>query len=254
VNSKARTINSVSISGKNVLLTLSSPVSSGDAVTVSYTKPATNPVQTASGGQAASIIAQNVTNNVKATPPPIVNQVPTVTISNPSKGNTYIHPTDIEIVVIATDPDGTISKVELFNGTVKLAELSTAPYSFTWKGVSEGTYQLKAVATDNLNAPSNASLVEFTVEEGAKYDVDSDIINLYPNPNSGNFNIEFLDPAKTGKSEIIISDLGGKQIYHETISTEEITRQFNLQNIRSGIYIMTVINQEILVTKKIIIR
>ena len=113
VNSKARTINSVSISGKNVLLTLSSPVSSGDAVTVSYTKPATNPVQTASGGQAASISAQNVTNNVKVTPPPVVNQPPTVTISNPSKGNTYINPTDIEIEVIASDPDGTISKVEL---------------------------------------------------------------------------------------------------------------------------------------------
>ena len=83
---------------------------------------------------------------------------------------------------------------------------------------------------------------------------DSEIINLYPNPNNGNFNIEFLDPEKTEKSEIIISDLGGKQIYHVTISAEEITKQFDLANIRSGMYIMTVISKEIIVTKKFIIR
>ena len=57
--------------------------------------------------------------------------------------------------------------------------------------------------------------------EKTKYDAASEIINLYPNPNNGNFNIEFLDPEKTDKSEIIISDLGGKQIYHETISTKD---------------------------------
>ena len=33
-------------------------------MTVSYTKPSTNPLQTASGGQAATISAQTVTNNV----------------------------------------------------------------------------------------------------------------------------------------------------------------------------------------------
>ena len=236
-------------------------------------------MQTASGGQAASLSAQKVTNNVQVAPPPVTpppvtpppvtpppvtpppvtppsvnNQPPTVTISNPSKGNKFITPTDIQIEVTASDPDGTISKVELYNGTVKLVELTTSPYSYTWKGVNAGTYQLKAVATDNLNATATASMVEFTVGEKTKYDANSEIINLYPNPNNGNFNIEFLDPEKTEKSEIIISDLGGKQIYHVTISAEEITKQFDLANIRSGMYIMTVISKEIIVTKKFIIR
>ena len=52
VNSVARTVNSVSISGTKVTLTLAGPVVSGNTITVAYTKPATNPLQTTSGGQA----------------------------------------------------------------------------------------------------------------------------------------------------------------------------------------------------------
>jgi uncharacterized repeat protein (TIGR02059 family) len=66
VNSVARTVNSVSISGTNVLLTLSSPVLSGESVNVAYTKPSANPLQTSSGGLAATISAQTVTNRVSA--------------------------------------------------------------------------------------------------------------------------------------------------------------------------------------------
>jgi uncharacterized repeat protein (TIGR02059 family) len=64
VGGTARTVSSVAISDKKVQLTLSSPVVKGDVVTVAYTKPASNPLQTADGLQAASLSAQNVTNNV----------------------------------------------------------------------------------------------------------------------------------------------------------------------------------------------
>ena len=72
VNSTARNINSVAVSGTKVLLTLASPVVNGNIVTVAYTKPAVNPLQTAAGGQAATITAQAVTNRVN---PVIVNPV-----------------------------------------------------------------------------------------------------------------------------------------------------------------------------------
>jgi uncharacterized repeat protein (TIGR02059 family) len=78
VNSVARTLNSVAISGTKVFLTLASPVVYGDVVTVAYTKPATNPLQTPAGGQAATIAAQSVTNNVVATP----NTAPVVVINS----------------------------------------------------------------------------------------------------------------------------------------------------------------------------
>jgi hypothetical protein len=64
VNSVARTVNTVAISGNTVQLTLASAIKFGDIVTVAYTKPATNPLQTAIGGLATSISAQSIINNL----------------------------------------------------------------------------------------------------------------------------------------------------------------------------------------------
>ena len=64
VNSVARTVNSVSISGNTVRLTLASAIKFGDIVTVSYTKPASNPLQTVTGAQASSISNQSIINNL----------------------------------------------------------------------------------------------------------------------------------------------------------------------------------------------
>jgi uncharacterized repeat protein (TIGR02059 family) len=73
VNSTARTVSSVAISGTKVILTLSSPVAAGNVVTVAYNKPSANPLQTTAGGQAATIGAQTVTNKVEAAnAPPVV--------------------------------------------------------------------------------------------------------------------------------------------------------------------------------------
>ena len=67
VNSVAVTISSVAISGSKVTLTLSAPIKFGDILAVSYTKPATNPLQTIAGGMAAGITAQTTVNNVADT-------------------------------------------------------------------------------------------------------------------------------------------------------------------------------------------
>jgi uncharacterized repeat protein (TIGR02059 family) len=64
INSVATTINAVAVSGTKVQLTLSNGIKYGDVVTVSYTKPVSNPLQTATGGQPISITAQTIINNV----------------------------------------------------------------------------------------------------------------------------------------------------------------------------------------------
>ena len=90
MNSAARSISSVSVSGTKVMLTLATPVVYGDNVTVAYTKPASNPLQTSEGGQASSISAQTVSNKVNAvvtppvviTPPVVVPNTPPVAVVN----------------------------------------------------------------------------------------------------------------------------------------------------------------------------
>jgi uncharacterized repeat protein (TIGR02059 family) len=69
VNSAVRGVSSVAISGAKVQLTLASPVIKGDAVKVTYTRPASNQLQVAAGGQAANLTAQTTVNNVTTVAP-----------------------------------------------------------------------------------------------------------------------------------------------------------------------------------------
>jgi uncharacterized repeat protein (TIGR02059 family) len=93
VNSQARGINSLSISGNKVLLSLLSAVKFGDNVTVSYTKPATNPLQTLSGAASVSISARQVTNNCAN--PSGTNDPPVLVISkNPNSNSGFVSEID----------------------------------------------------------------------------------------------------------------------------------------------------------------
>jgi hypothetical protein len=82
----------------------------------------------------------------------IVNALPTVSITSPSNGSFFPPPANINVTIVATDPDGIVSKVELFQGDTLLTTLTSAPYSYNWQGVTEGDYVLTARATDNRGA------------------------------------------------------------------------------------------------------
>jgi len=66
----------VSVSGTKVILSLSYPVHlHTDVITVAYSKPASNPLKTASGGEAATFSPQTVTNRVYPEGPAYVSSV-----------------------------------------------------------------------------------------------------------------------------------------------------------------------------------
>ncbi len=91
------------------------------------------------------------------------NRYPVCSISSPSNGASFITPANITINANAVDPDGSVSKVEFFQGTTKIGEDLTSPYSFTWNGVTIGSYSLTVKATDNLGAVSTSSAVSVSV-------------------------------------------------------------------------------------------
>jgi O-glycosyl hydrolase len=74
---------------------------------------------------------------------------PDVQITSPLASETFVAPATIEITATATDQDGSISKVEFYNGISKLGEVTQAPYSFTWEAVSAGEHTITVIATDN---------------------------------------------------------------------------------------------------------
>ena len=70
-------------------------------------------------------------------------------------------------------------KVEFFNGTTKLGERTSAPYSYTWKEVPEGTYSITAAATDNQNLRTVSSAVSVVVEKSATAVNQLPIVSIY---------------------------------------------------------------------------
>jgi uncharacterized protein (DUF1800 family) len=89
------------------------------------------------------------------------NQAPKVTLAVPSAVTEA--PADIVLLATATDSDGSVKKVEFFNGNVKLGEAAAAPFQFTWMGVAAGTYTLAAVATDDKGATGTSPVVTILV-------------------------------------------------------------------------------------------
>src|SRR5690606_24021317 len=66
--------------------------------------------------------------------------------------------------------DGTIAKVEFFNGTTRLGTDTSAPYTYTWSNVKAGTYNITAKATDNKGATTVSDVVR--IEVGATQPAD----------------------------------------------------------------------------------
>ncbi|HKN82779.1 MAG TPA: Ig-like domain-containing protein, partial [Pyrinomonadaceae bacterium] len=88
-----------------------------------------------------------------------VNAVPTVSITSPANNAVFTAPANITINATASDSDGTISKVEFYQGNTLLNTDTVAPYSYTWPNVAAGTYSLTAKATDNNNAVISSSSI-----------------------------------------------------------------------------------------------
>ncbi|MDF2454396.1 MAG: chiA1 3 [Cytophagaceae bacterium] len=91
------------------------------------------------------------------------NVLPTVSLTYPVNNTSFTAPASITINASASDADGSVSKVDFYNGTTLLSSDAVAPYSFVWTNVAAGTYSITARATDNSNAVGTSSAVTITV-------------------------------------------------------------------------------------------
>lgn len=100
------------------------------------------------------------------------NTAPTVSLTAPANNATYTAPANITIDAIASDSDGTISKVEFYNGASLLNTDTSAPYSYNWSSVPAGVYTLTAIAYDNAGASTISAPINVTVNaSGARLNV-----------------------------------------------------------------------------------
>jgi gliding motility-associated-like protein len=67
----------------------------------------------------------------------------------------------ITLRATASDVNGTISRVEFFDGTTKLGEDLTSPYTLVWNNASVGNHLITARATDNSGSTASDEIQIF---------------------------------------------------------------------------------------------
>ncbi len=85
---------------------------------------------------------------------------PTVSLTAPGTGTVG---TALALTASAAAANGTISKVEFFNGATKLGEDLTAPYTFNYTPTAAGTLSLTARATNNAGVATATAISSVTI-------------------------------------------------------------------------------------------
>ena len=87
---------------------------------------------------------------------------PTIAITAPAD-NSYTPARPVSITVSAADSDGTVTKVEFFDGAAKIGESTVAPFTFSWANPPSGAHVLTARATDAGGNFTTSEAVDLSV-------------------------------------------------------------------------------------------
>jgi hypothetical protein len=93
------------------------------------------------------------------------NVAPSVSLTGPAADAQFTQGDNINITANAADADGTISKVEFFNGSTLLGTDTTSPYSFAWTTAPLGISSLTAKATDDKGTVTVSAGVTINIDE-----------------------------------------------------------------------------------------
>jgi len=118
------------------------------------------------------IAEEDETNNSYTTPTALItitappNQAPNVTLNAPT-GGPFEAPADIAFSATATDPEGSMDRVEFLRDGVLLgaSTSATSAYAFAWNGVAAGTYSVVARAFDTVGDHADSDPVIVTVSD-----------------------------------------------------------------------------------------
>jgi mono/diheme cytochrome c family protein len=180
-------ISSVTVAARSSYLNYSFPITSQTSSDGTYTLsglPAGDHLLTPSGaGFSYSPADRSI--SVFAAAAPVTNQnfqgtatlPPMVRFTGPTSGSSYTTPANILLTVNASDPDGTVVRVEYFAGATSLGVATNAPFSFTWTNPTSGSYPLRAVAMDNNGATAVSGLLRLQVSTA--YNPLSNGLTLY---------------------------------------------------------------------------
>ncbi|HVL37378.1 MAG TPA: Ig-like domain-containing protein [Burkholderiales bacterium] len=92
----------------------------------------------------------------------VVNAPPSIAITSPASG-AVLAPGTFAVTAAASDPDGTIARVDFYSGATHLGTATAAPYRIEIPDAAPGTYSFAAVATDDRGAQAASAPVAVRV-------------------------------------------------------------------------------------------
>ncbi|MFC4764736.1 RHS repeat domain-containing protein [Dyella koreensis] len=78
------------------------------------------------------------------------NLPPDIALTAPGSGSTYYTPANIALSANASDPDGSVQRVEFWVDGNNVGTVYSAPYQVTWNNAGAGSHSVQAIAYDNL--------------------------------------------------------------------------------------------------------
>jgi len=164
-----------------------------------------------------------------------INKEPIVTITSPLNNSVLQSKASITLSANASDNEGYIKKVEFYNGTKKMGEVISVPFSHTWStGLPVGDYNFIAKAYDDDGLIKSDS-IKFTVKAypSEVAETKKEQLSVFPNPIDNFFKLIIPEDAR----RIKVFDLEGKLVHDEFVTTQtaEFGNEWN-----SGIYLLDV--------------
>ncbi|KAF0129465.1 MAG: hypothetical protein FD155_2388 [Bacteroidetes bacterium] len=179
------------------------------------------------------------------------NQSPACNITAPNNNDIYTAPASITIKANTSDSDGSVIKVQFYNGATLLHTDTKYPYYYNWANVAAGTYNITAIATDNAGAQttsSNVTILVNTSDTDIKDIIETRELTLYPNPNYG---MVYINSEKDVESIKVYSVTG-----QLVLESKGSIKSLDLSSLSFGIYYLKITTAEktIAIRKIIFIR
>jgi len=90
---------------------------------------------------------------------------PVVSLTAPANAAVVTNGKAVTVSATASDPDGTVSKVEFYAGTTLIGTDNTSLYNISWTPTIAGTYSITANVTDNSGNVTTSNAVSISVRD-----------------------------------------------------------------------------------------
>ncbi len=129
------------------------------------------------------------------------NQPPLVALASPADNATFTAPATVTLTADASDPDGSVTRVDFYVDTNLVGTVTSVPFSVTLTNLAAGSYALTAKATDNRDASTVSTPVTITVSTPG---TAATLTNPQPLPSAANFqNFQFTLNGTAGATYVV---------------------------------------------------